>query len=259
MMNLAETSEDLEELWESFWYKKDRRARSQLAEHYLYLVRVVVGRMLYRLPSHIERADLEQVGVIGLLQALDRFQPGRGARFETYALARIRGAIIDYLRSFDPLTRQERRGVKDVIRAWQRLENEGNVDPSLEELSQELGIPLDEIIWLVERERSSFFLSLEEEKERAGEREERVSFNPEEVLENRELVAYLGRLVDALPEREKLMLTLYYFEGLTLKEIGRVLGVGESRVSQILTRVLAKLRVKIEEWEGQEDGNEKKP
>ncbi|MEN3186355.1 MAG: sigma-70 family RNA polymerase sigma factor, partial [Atribacterota bacterium] len=104
MMNLAKTSRDLEELWEAFLEKRDSKARAKLAENYLYLVKVVLGRMLSQLPSHLERGDLEQVGVIGLLQALDRFQPGRGARFETYALSRIRGAILDYLRSLDPLT-----------------------------------------------------------------------------------------------------------------------------------------------------------
>ena len=258
MMNLAKTSKDLEELWEAFLERGDAKARTQLAENYLYLVKIVLGRMLYRFPPHIEREDLEQIGVVGLLQALDRFRPGKGARFETYALSRIRGAILDYLRSLDPLTRQERRGVKDVIRAWQELEKEGGGEPSFEQLAEALEMPVEEVIWLIEREKSSFLLSLEEEKESGGFESEglgrRIFSHPEELLENKELMTYLGRLIDELPEREKLVLTLYYFEGLTLKEIGKVLAIGESRVSQILARTITKLRVKLEKWEGESDG-----
>lgn len=251
MMNLAKTSSDLEALWEAFLERRDSKARTKLAENYLYLVKIVLGRMLSRFPSHLEREDLEQIGVIGLLQALDRFRPGRGARFETYALSRIRGAILDYLRSLDPLTRQERKEVKEVIRVWQELEEKSG-EPSLEQLAESMGIPVEEVIWLIERERSSFLLSLEEEREAEnfpGEGQ-RSFLNPEEFLENKELMTCLGRAIDELPERERLVLTLYYFEGLTLKEIGKVLSIGESRVSQILARTIAKLRVKLEEWEG---------
>lgn len=252
MMNLAKTSRDLEELWEAFLERRDPKARAKLAENYLYLVKIVLGRMLSRFPSHLEREDLEQIGVIGLLQALDRFRPGRGARFETYALSRIRGAILDYLRSLDPLTRQERKEVKEVIRVWQKLEEESG-EPSLEQLAENMGMPVEEVVWLIEREKSSFLLSLEEEREAEsclGEGR-RGFLNPEEFLENKELMTYLGKAIDGLPERERLVLALYYFEGLTLKEIGKVLSIGESRVSQILARTIAKLRVKLEEWEGE--------
>ncbi|MCX7667566.1 MAG: FliA/WhiG family RNA polymerase sigma factor [Atribacterota bacterium] len=251
MMNLAKTSRDLEELWETFLEKRDPKARAKLAENYLYLVKIVLGRMLSRFPSHLEREDLEQIGVIGLLQALDRFRPGKGARFETYALSRIRGAILDYLRSLDPLTRQERKEVKEVIKVWQKLEEESG-EPSLEQLAESMGMPVEEVVWLIEREKSSFLLSLEEERESENLLGEgRGHFlSPEEFLENKELMTYLGRAIDELPEREKLILALYYFEGLTLKEIGKVLSIGESRISQILARTIAKLRVKLEEWEG---------
>ncbi|MGC8778458.1 MAG: sigma-70 family RNA polymerase sigma factor [Candidatus Caldatribacteriaceae bacterium] len=258
MMNLTKRSKDLEGWWEAFLERHDPKARNQLAEHYLYLVKIVLGRMLCRFPSYLEREDLEQVGVIGLLQALDRFRPGRGARFETYALSRIRGAILDYLRSLDPLTRQERKGVKDVVRAWRKLEEEGSGEPTLEELAEELEMPVEEVIWLIEREKSSFVVPLEEERDTGdfeGESLGKKAFlNPEEFLESEELMAYLGRIIDGLPERERLVLTLYYSEGLTLREIGRVLSLGESRISQILARTIAKLRAKIEEWEGKGDG-----
>lgn len=257
MMNLTKTGKDLQELWEAFLERRDAKARAQLAEHYLYLVKIALGRMLGHFPAHLEREDLEQVGVIGLLQALDRFRPGKGARFETYALSRIRGAMLDYLRSLDPLSRQERKGVKEMIRTWQRLEKEEGAEPSLERLAEELAMPVEEVIWLIERERSGFWVSLEEERESghySGGKLSRVFPSPEELLENKELIRYLGKLIEELPEREKLVLALYYFEGLTLKEIGGVLSIGESRVSQILARTITKLRVAVERWEGRDHG-----
>lgn len=256
-MSSTETRRDLEELWNLFLERRDSQARSQLAEHYLYLVKIALGRMIGRLPSYLDRGDLEQVGTIGLLQALDRFQPERGSRFETYALPRIRGSILDYLRSLDPLSRQERKRLKDLLRVWQKLEEERKQEPSLENLAQELEMSVEEVMWLIEREKSSFWLSLEEEKEQGESVEvrrlDRNALKPEEILENQELMEYLGRAIDELPERERLIIALYYFEGLTLKEIGKVLEIGESRVSQILARTITKLRVRLKEWEGKED------
>ncbi|MGQ9473003.1 MAG: sigma-70 family RNA polymerase sigma factor [Candidatus Caldatribacteriaceae bacterium] len=257
-MSSTKIRRDLEELWDLFLERRDSQARSQLAEHYLYLVKIVLGRMIGSLPSYLDRGDLEQVGTIGLLQALDRFRPERGSRFETYALSRIRGSILDYLRSLDPLSRQERKGVKDLLRVWQKLEEERKKEPSLEDLAQELEMSVEELMWLIEREKSSFWFSLEEEKEQGEFVEARILdrniLKPEEILENQELMEYLGRAIDELPERERLILALYYFEGLTLKEIGKVLEVGESRVSQILARTITKLRVRLREWEGRGDG-----
>lgn len=256
-MSSTKIRRDLEELWDLFLERRDPQARSKLAEHYLYLVKIVLGRMIGSLPSYLDRGDLEQVGTIGLLQALDRFRPEKGSRFETYALSRIRGSILDYLRSLDPLSRQERKGVKDLLRVWQKLEEERKKEPSLEDLAQELEMSVEEVMWLIEREKSSFWFSLEEEKEEGdsfeAKRLDRNALRPEEILENQELMEYLGRAIDELPERERLILALYYFEGLTLKEIGKVLEVGESRVSQILARTITKLRVKLGEWEGKGD------
>ncbi|MEN3185153.1 MAG: sigma-70 family RNA polymerase sigma factor [Atribacterota bacterium] len=131
-----------------------------------------------------------------------------------------------------------------------RGEEEEGEEPSLERLALEMGVPVEEVIWLIEREKSSFLLSLEAEREAEGffGEGQKGILNPEELLEKKELIAHLGKAIDELPEREKLVLTLYYFEGLTLKEIGRVLSIGESRVSQVLARTIAKLRVKLEGW-----------
>uniref|UniRef100_A0A7V3YF88 FliA/WhiG family RNA polymerase sigma factor n=1 Tax=Candidatus Caldatribacterium californiense TaxID=1454726 RepID=A0A7V3YF88_9BACT len=258
MMNIVEKSEDIEKLWHDFLTRRDRASREKLLEHYLFLVRIVVGRILYLLPPYIDREDLEGYGILGLLQALDRFEPRRGVRFETYALSRIRGAILDYLRSLDPLTRGERQNLRRVLEAWRQWEKEKGEEPTLEDLSEVTGLSLREITWLVEQGKPALFFGEEEEIEGEGVREVP---DPSEVLEDRELLEYLGRLIDELPERERLILSLYYFEGLTLREIGEVLSVSEGRVSQILTRILLRLRMRLEEWEGKQrgEGREKAP
>ncbi|MEN3202590.1 MAG: FliA/WhiG family RNA polymerase sigma factor [Atribacterota bacterium] len=250
-MRTLEKPEDLEKLWRDFLERGDRSAREKLLEHYLYLVRIVVGRILYLLPPYIDREDLEGCGVLGLIQALDRFEPRKGVRFETYALSRIRGAVLDYLRSLDPLTRRERHDLRRILDAWRKWEAEKGEEPTLEDLSEITGFSLQEITWLVERGKPALFFEGEEGFARGENFEVR---DPASVLEDQELLAYLGELIDALPERERLIVNLYYFEGLTLREIGEVLSLSEGRVSQILAKVLLHLRVRLEEWEGKRSG-----
>lgn len=252
-MNLTPEIENIDKIWDSYSKTKDPVEREKLAEHYLYLVKIALGRLLYILPPHIDREDLESYGVIGLLQALDRYQPEKGLRFETFALSRIRGAALDYLRSLDPLTRRERRGWKEVMAAYQKLEGEKGREPTLSEIAEELEVSVEEVTWIIERGKSAFFFSLDEEKEEGeklldGVKEERLMFNPEALLEKEELLDYLGKAIEELPERERLSITLYYFEGLTLKEIGAILEVKESRVSQIISRALLKLKAKLSDW-----------
>lgn len=250
-MDIAEKPKDLERLWRDFLAGRDASSREKLLEHYLYLVKIAAGRILCLLPPYIDREDLEGYGAIGLIQALNRFRPERGVRFETYALSRIRGAILDYLRSLDPLTRGERRHLRRVLEAWRRWETEKGGEPTLEDLSQVTGFSPREITWLVERGKSMFFFGEEEEVSRE---ETEETLDPVSALEDRELLEYLGKLIDELPERERLILTLYYFEGLTLREIGEIMSLSEGRVSQILARTLLRLRVSLEEWEGRRNG-----
>jgi RNA polymerase sigma factor for flagellar operon FliA len=248
MMSVVQKSEEVEELWRDFLRKRDALSRERLIEHYLHLVKIAVGRILYLLPPYIDREDLEGYGVIGLIQALDRFRPERGVRFETYALSRIRGAILDYLRSLDPLSRGERHGLRRVLEAWRAWEKERGKEPTLEDLSRVTGLSLQEITWLVERGKPTLFF---EGEEALGEGE--GSIDPLAVLEDRELLEYLGKLIDELPERERLILTLYYFEGLTLREIGEIVSLSEARICQILTRTILRLRVRLKEWEEEEE------
>ncbi|MDK2896287.1 MAG: polymerase sigma factor FliA [Candidatus Atribacteria bacterium] len=251
-MSLARKIDDLEKVWNDYLLRRDPQAKEKLVNNYLYLVKIALGRLIYLLPSYIDREDLESYGIVGLLQAMDRFQPGRGLKFETFALSRIRGAVLDYLRSLDPMTRGQRKTMKEVTLAWQKLTSNLGREPTISELAQEVGVSVEAVSWIVEQDRSTLFLSWEKEREEEEALSERVAapskgFDPQEALENQELVSLLKEAIDQLPEREKLCITLYYYEGLTLKEIGAIIGVGESRVSQLLARAIVWLRSKIAE------------
>lgn len=253
MINIRK-EENIEELWELYLQTSDADYRERLINHYLYLVRIALGRFIYNLPSFIERDDLEGYGIIGLMQAFERYQPEKGLKFETYALSRIRGAALDYLRSLDPMTRGQRRKFKEVMGTWHQLQSEKGKEPTLEEISNEMGISVQDISWIIEQNRTGIFFSLDQQKGEEGRElgdniaDERTDVNPQDILENRELLEFLGKKIDELPDREKLCISLYYYEGLTLKEIGRVLGVGEPRVSQILSQTILKLRSRMGSW-----------
>ncbi len=259
-MNVTRKDENVDELWKLYLQTGDVVYRERLIEHYLFLVKIALGRFIYTLPSYIGREDLESYGIIGLLQAFERYKPEKGLKFETYALSRIRGAVLDYLRSLDPMTRGQRKKFKEVMASWHQLQSEKGKEPTLEELSNEMGISIQDISWIIEQNRSGIFFSLEQEKGEDGRElgddiaDERSAFNPQEVLENKELIEYLGKIIDVLPERERLCISLYYYEGLTLKEIGQILGVGEPRVSQILSQTIIKLRSKMIDWESSRNG-----
>lgn len=259
-MNVTRKDENVDELWKLYLQTGDVVYRERLIEHYLFLVKIALGRFIYTLPSYIGREDLESYGIIGLLQAFERYKPEKGLKFETYALSRIRGAVLDYLRSLDPMTRGQRKKFKEVMASWHQLQSEKGKEPTLEELSNEMGISIQDISWIIEQNRSGIFFSLEQEKGEDGRElgddiaDERSAFNPQEVLENKELIEYLGKIIDELPERERLCISLYYYEGLTLKEIGQILGVGEPRVSQILSQTIIKLRSKMIDWESSRNG-----
>lgn len=207
------------------------------------LVRYVAQRILSRLPSSVELQDLVNDGLVGLMEAIDRFDPGRGIRFGSFAEARVRGAILDALRERDAASRSLRRKLRELDAATARVEQRLGRAPSDEELSGELRITTQEL----QRLRS------DRECARAVPGDPRIdeasaeagfpsrSPNPFELVSDAELLARLERLVGELPERERLILSLYYHEGLTLKEIGALLSVTESRVCQIHTKSLRSL------------------
>ncbi|MDT0378761.1 RNA polymerase sigma factor WhiG [Streptomyces sp. DSM 42041] len=247
----------LDELWRSYKGTGDERLREQLILHYSPLVKYVAGRVSVGLPANVEQADFVSSGVFGLIDAIEKFDPGRSIKFETYAITRIRGAMIDELRAMDWIPRSVRQKARAVERAYATLEASLRRTPSEAEVAAEMRIPVDELHAVFSQVSLTNVVALEELLHVGAESGDRLSLvdtledtaadDPVEVAEDRELRRLLARAVNTLPDREKTVVTLYYYEGLTLAEIGQVLGVTESRVSQIHTKSVLQLRGKLAE------------
>ncbi|MFE9678733.1 RNA polymerase sigma factor WhiG [Streptomyces sp. NPDC006259] len=244
----------LDELWRSYKATGDERLREQLILHYSPLVKYVAGRVSVGLPPNVEQADFVSSGVFGLIDAIEKFDIGREIKFETYAITRIRGAMIDELRALDWIPRSVRQKARNVERAYATLEARLRRTPSEVEVAAELGIAVDDLHAVFSQLSLANVVALEELLHVGGGEgglsvmdtlEDTAADNPVEVAEDRELRRFLARAINTLPEREKTVVTLYYYEGLTLAEIGNVLGVTESRVSQIHTKSVLQLRAKL--------------
>ncbi|MCX3058898.1 RNA polymerase sigma factor WhiG [Streptomyces beihaiensis] len=245
----------LEELWRSYKATGDERLREQLILHYSPLVKYVAGRVSVGLPSNVEQADFVSSGVFGLIDAIEKFDIEREIKFETYAITRIRGAMIDELRALDWIPRSVRQKARNVERAYATLEAKLRRTPTEAEVAAEMGVGLEELHAVFSQLSLANVVALEELLHVGGEGGDGLSFmdtledrdadNPVEVAEDRELRRFLARAINTLPDREKTVVTLYYYEGLTLAEIGNVLGVTESRVSQIHTKSVLQLRAKL--------------
>jgi RNA polymerase sigma factor for flagellar operon FliA len=240
-------------LWEQYQLDGDRSVRDQLIVQYSPLVKYVAGRVGVGLPQNVEQADLVSYGMFGLIDAIDKFDPARGFKFETYAMSRIKGAILDELRSMDWVPRSVRSKARRIERAFAKLEADLHRAPTDEELAFELEMELDEFQDVVNQISLTGVAALDEML--AGERGESTTLGdtittdlvpgPTDVLEEEETRQLLGRSINGMPEREKLVLTLYYYENLTLAEIGTALGVTESRVCQIHTKAVLHLRSRM--------------
>ncbi|MFJ3793752.1 RNA polymerase sigma factor WhiG [Kitasatospora sp. NPDC090091] len=247
----------LEALWRSYKETGDQRLREQLILHYSPLVKYVAGRVGVGLPSNVEQADFVSSGVFGLIDAIEKFDIDRAIKFETYAISRIRGAIIDELRALDWIPRSVRQKAKAVERTYATLEARLRRTPHEPEVAAEMGIAIEDLHAIFSQLSLANVVALDELLHPVGGDGDRLSLmdtledhgadNPVEVAEDRELRRLLAQAVNTLPEREKTVVTLYYYEGLTLAEIGQVLGVTESRVSQIHTKSVLQLRAKLSE------------
>jgi RNA polymerase sigma factor for flagellar operon FliA len=229
----------------------DRSARDELVVRYAPLVKYVIGRMAISLPAAMDSDDVLSAGTVGLLHAIDRFDPEQGVRFETYALQRIRGAIIDTIRSLSPLSRGAGRRARLLDETTAGLAQRLGRAPTQEELAQELGVDQQELGRML-LESAHVIVSLDGANSGGDDEGEVQSLRDllhdpdaagtDEVVEENELVERLSSAIDSLPPRDRLVLNLYYHEELTLKEISRVIEVSESRVSQIHTAAVMKLR-----------------
>jgi RNA polymerase sigma factor for flagellar operon FliA len=250
----AEATE-LDRLWTEFKDRADAAARERLILHYAPLVKYVVGRLAAGLPHTVERADLVSFGMFGLMVALDKFDRAREVKFETYAIPRIKGAIIDELRAMDWVPRSIRFKAREVEKAYSGLESKLRRAPTDGEVAGHLGISLSELHEVVNQISFVSVMALDELVSTGDERGEKrslldtladaASSDPAAELEGQEMRGLLAAAINSLTEREKIVVTLYYFEGLTLAEIGEILGVTESRVCQIHTKAVGQLRLNL--------------
>jgi RNA polymerase sigma factor FliA len=248
--------EELMSRWDVFKETGDRDAREKLILHYAPLVKYVASRVASGLPSSVDQHDLVSYGMFGLIDALEKFEPGRGNKFETYAIPRIKGAIIDELRAMDWVPRSVRFKARELEKAQADLEAMLKRQPSEEELADRLGMTRSELHEMVSQISFVSVLALDEVVGAGSERGESVALidtladkgiDPAWGLESQETRGLLAAAINSLTEREKIVVTLYYFEGLTLAEIGEILGVTESRVCQIHTKAVGGLRGQLTE------------
>jgi RNA polymerase sigma factor FliA len=243
----------IDDLWAEFKRTGAQTLRNQLIIYYSPFVKYVAGRVLAGLPRHFDEEDLVSYGIIGLIDAIERFEPDRNLRFETYAIPRIKGAIIDELRSIDWVPRSVRTKARAVEQAVTHLEATLRRTPNEVEVAAELEMTVGDFHKAMRKISSVGIMALDEVL-RGGDRSERSTLGetlpdsghgPVDTFEAKESKEALIRAVDGMPEREKTVLTMYYYDGLTLTEIGDVLGVTESRVCQIHTKALRQLRSKL--------------
>jgi RNA polymerase sigma factor FliA len=251
----VERLDETQTLWGEFKRTGDRALRDRLILTYAPLVKYVAGRLGSGLPAHVEDDDLVSYGLLGLIGAIERFDPDRDIKFETYAIARIKGAIIDELRSMDWVPRSVRARARDIERAIADLERKLTRAPNDDEIASKLGVSEEEFQdSLLEISRSSI-AALDELWAGPSGTGDTVSLidtiedpqapEPQQAMAQTELREALSESIARLPEREKLVVTLYYYEELTLREIGEVLGVTESRVSQLHTKAILRLKARL--------------
>lgn len=249
--------EVLAELWGEYKENGSPAARDKLIVNYSPLVKYVAGRVSTGLPANIEQADLVSYGIFGLIDAIDKFEPGRGIKFETYAISRIKGAIIDELRAIDWVPRSVRFKAREIEKALSKLESTLRRTPTDEEIATEMDIGLDDLRTMYSQVSFVSLVALDELMKIGGEKgdslslidtlEDTSSDDPVALFESEEMKHILAQAINRLSEREKIVVTLYYYEGMTLNEIGQVLGVTESRICQMHTKAVMQLRTRIAE------------
>ncbi|MDO8681990.1 MAG: FliA/WhiG family RNA polymerase sigma factor [Armatimonadota bacterium] len=243
-------SANLSQVWLSYKNRGDQKARDALITEYAYLVKITAGRVVTSLPPNVDRDDLVSAGVIGLIKAIDQFDTERQVKFETYAIALIRGAILEMLREEDWVPRSIRERVKALERAYVELESELGRPAEDDEVAKALELSLEDFHKLLSDTGRASLLSLDDVV-LTSEGNERIhlvdvvydeSADTVAEVEINEMKNALSVGIDRLPERERLVIAVYYYEGLTFKEIGRILQVSESRVYQLHTQAVLRLR-----------------
>lgn len=241
---------DTQLLWKKYKLHGDQQARDTLINQYAYLVKITAGRVVTSLPPNVDRDDLVGAGVVGLIKAVDQYDVTRQVKFETYAIALIRGAILEMLREEDWVPRSVRERAKNLERTYLRLEMELGRPATEQEVAEAMGVELDDLHSLLADTGRATLLSLDDvivgtdgsERIHLSDVINDDSVSPSTEVEFKEMRRILGTAIERLPERERLVIALYYYEGLTFKEIGKVLSVSESRVYQLHTQAVLRLR-----------------
>ncbi len=244
------TSYEIREAWRRYKMFESSQARAELIEHYAYLVKITAGRIISKLPPSLEREDLISAGIVGLVKAVDQFDVNRQVKFETYAIALVRGAILEMLREDDWVPRSVRERLKALQNAYKDLEIRLGRPANETEVAAELSMETEEFQKLLVDAGRTSQLSLEEVLV-CGDGAEQLHISdvlqdekalPSLEIELHERKRLLGKAIDRLPERERMVIALYYFEGLTFKEVGRTLTISESRVYQLHTQAVIRLK-----------------
>ena len=241
-------------LWREYRLNHSYEIREYFVEKYSPLVKYVAGKVAIGMPQNVEFDDLASYGAFGLLDAIEKFDPEREIKFKTYAMTRIRGAIFDELRSIDWIPRSIRQKAKQVEETINMLENKLGHTVDDEDIAKEMGIPVEELHSLLTKISGTSMISLNDIWY-LGEDNDEISFmetlespvnlNPDALIEKEEIKSVIVEAIQHLPDKEKKVVVLYYYEDLTLKEIGEVLDVTESRISQLHTKAIMRLRGKL--------------
>ncbi|MDF2542240.1 MAG: whiG [Herbinix sp.] len=243
-------AENRQKLWEEYAKKKTSELQEKIIIEYAGLVKIVAGRLSMYLGYNVEYDDLVGYGTFGLIDAIDKYDYFKGVKFETYASLRIRGAILDQIRKMDWIPRSIRQKQRKIDLAYQSLEAKLGRSVTEEELAKELDITEDELDNWQNQAKITNIISLDEFMEQGSEGKMEQSLTatfaqPEKIVEKQELKEILVKTLETLTEKEKKVIVLYYYEDLTLKEISEILEVTESRISQLHTKALQKLRMKL--------------
>lgn len=238
------------QLWKQYTQTRDPALKDELIVQYAYLIKYVAGRLSIYFGSNVEFDDLVGYGAFGLIDAIEKFDISKGVKFETYASFRIRGSIIDSIRDLDWVPRSLRQKNKELEKVYAEVENEVGHSATDKEVADKMGISMEEFYKLLNDVNVSSMMSLEEFMEQNYERgleiiSDSTDDKPEAALESVEIKEILIDAIDKLPEKEKSVITFYYFEELTLKEISAIMNVTESRISQLHTKALLRMRGKL--------------
>jgi RNA polymerase sigma factor for flagellar operon FliA len=243
---------DVRDVWLAYRERHTEELRNQLIEKYLPVVKYIAERLLATLPSFVELDDLQSMGIFGLMEAIDRFDPDRGVQFKTYCMNRVRGAILDELRAMDWVPRLVRIKANKIEKAVHALEAALGRQPTYFELAKELGMDFDEYYRMMEGASATLIISLSDEwsdgEDNTGNRKidlikDEEGDDPLIEMHKKDMKDFITK---SLTKKEKLIVVLYYYEGLSMKEIASVLGLTESRVCQIHSKVIGRLKGQFE-------------